>query len=294
MIKKQLGFVLKYSGLLFLFREIVWKRKVTILLYHNPTPRSFENHIEFLRGEYNFISLDAFVRALYKKNWSEIPDYACVITFDDGHKRNYNLLNTIVKYNLRPTLYLCSDLIGSNRAFWWMTSYQNYRELKCLTDEQRLAFLKNDADYFPEKEYGERQALSLLEIGKLKEYINIGSHTKSHPVLINCSKEKSLREIEDSKKDLESFLKVPVKHFSYPNGDYGGRETAYAKKAGYLSARTCDLGWNDIHSDPFCLKIIPVHDGCSVQELPVYLTGMVSYLRYVKYGSFNGMHPCYL
>ncbi len=50
-----------------------------------------------------------------------------------------------------------------------------------------LDSLRNEYDYEPNKEYVEREALRLDEMHKMKNVVNFGSHTKYHPLLINCS-----------------------------------------------------------------------------------------------------------
>ena len=53
---------------------------------------------------------------------------------------------------------------------------------------------------------------------------------------------------------MEQLTGAACEHFAYPNGDYGSREIATLEAAGYKTARTCDIGWNDHKTDPYRLK----------------------------------------
>ena len=64
---------------------------MVIISYHNPKPKIFKKHIEYLKKNYNFISLDKLVDAIHNKDWSAIPSKSLVITIDDGWKENYLL-----------------------------------------------------------------------------------------------------------------------------------------------------------------------------------------------------------
>ena len=79
-------------------------------------------------------------------------------------------------------------------------------------------------------------------------------------------------------------------HFSYPNDDYGESEIALVREAGFLSARTIDLGWNGVKTNPYRRKITGVTDEVSVDILSAQVCGITSYLRYLWSGSLTGKH----
>ena len=79
--------------------------------------------------------------------------------------------------------------------------------------------------------------------------------------------------------------------FSYPIGDYGEREVALARRAGYRSARTIDLGWNTKGTDPFRLKVLGTEDDASISRLASDLTGITGYLARLRLGSLTGRPP---
>lgn len=293
-IKKIIGFIIRFSGIWFLIREVFFRNKVTIILYHNPNPEIFKSHIDYLSKHYNFISLDRLVNAIYNKDSSDIPPKSLVITIDDGFKENYNLLEIFKTYNFCPTIYLCSHIVGTNRIFWFEAGSCDIQKLKRYDDNKRLEALKNKMGYEPQKEYSSRQALNLEELGKMLPYVDFQSHSKFHPVLTTCEDKECLEEIKESKEALEKLLNKKIEHFAYPNGDYSSRETEFLKRCGYKSARTVDIGFNDMNSDPYKLKAIGIEDDACISILCGQITGLFGYIRYFRHGSFKGMRPPFL
>jgi peptidoglycan/xylan/chitin deacetylase (PgdA/CDA1 family) len=282
---------IRMSGLFFLIKKFVSKRKVSIVLYHDPKPEVFRKHIEFLNDNYVFISLDLLVTAIVEKKWELIPDNSLVVTFDDGHIGNYNLLPTIREYDIKPTIYCCSDIITTNRHFWWkevLTSdVQGFKE---MNNQDRLHVLKEKFDFFNSREYLDRQALNLDELQAMSLHLSIGSHTRFHPILTCCSKEEAEAEVLGSKLQLESKIGHVCGHFCYPNGDYDESVVESVKSSGYRSGRTIDVGWNDVNTDPYKLKITGITDDASINQVISQLTGITMYLRYMTKGSFKGLY----
>jgi len=293
-VREIVGLVFRFSGIPMLIRNIFCRNKVTIIFYHNPKPEVFKRHIEYLSKHYNFISLNILIDALYEKNWSIIPKKSLVITIDDGHKGNYLLLSLIKKHNLNPTIYLCSHIINTNRKFWFYAENKNIRYFKEYKNKYRLKVLKERNGYEQIKEYPDRQSLNLKEIREMMPHVDFQSHSRFHPILINCSDKESREEIVESKRILEKLLIKKIYHFSFPNGDYSEREIKYLKNCGYKSARTLDIGWNDVNTDPYRLKAMVIEDDASINILCVQIIGLFRYFNYFLHGSFNGRHPAYL
>jgi hypothetical protein len=93
---------------------------------------------------------------------------------------------------------------------------------------------------------------------------------------------------------LGELLNKKIEHFAYPNGDYSIREIKFLKECGYKSARTLDIGFNDINSNPFKLKAMGVEDDASINILCGQIIGLFGYIRYFRYGSFKRRHPPFL
>ena len=86
--------------------------------------------------------------------------------------------------------------------------------------------------------------LSVEDIQKLslEPLVTIGSHSVSHEILPNLSRNELEKEISMSKCMLEQWIHKPVKHFAYPDGKYDLTVAELVKKAGYKTASRIGLG----------------------------------------------------
>jgi peptidoglycan/xylan/chitin deacetylase (PgdA/CDA1 family) len=287
-ISSAIAALVRLTGIGMLVRHTIARRRVSILLYHDPTPEHFERHLQYLSTRYNFVSLGEVVDAMTKGRWSDLPDRALVFTFDDGHVGNAELLELFVRYEVRPTIYVCSQLIDTNRHFWFM-DVKDPVKLMPLANGDRMAALEQ-AGFSPTKDYPQRQALNAEEVERMGEVVDIAAHTRFHPILPACSDEEATLEISASRTEIEQLTGQPCLDFSYPNGDYGEREVELAKKAGYRSARTVDLGWNSATTNRFLLKCLGTSDYASINRLAGDLSGVSGWIARLKVGSLRGRH----
>ena len=276
-LKNVIASVIYLSGMPFLIREWLCRDKVAILMYHDAEPVVFRKHLAYLARHYTFISLDRLVDAIYQSDFSQIPPKSLVMTIDDGHAGNFALLPIFKEFGLRPTLYVCTQLINTHRHFWFKIagiSKKDKAQLKRITNEERLARLKQDAAFEQEKEFLERQALNLAELTAMAPHVDFQPHTQFHPILPQCTATECEQEILESKRDLERLLGGTCNHFSYPNGDYSAREIAVVTAAGFRSARTTEIGWNTVKTAPYRLKSIPMTDDAGFLLFRAELTGI--------------------
>jgi len=207
-----------------------------------------------------------------------IPKNCLIITFDDGHKNNFHLLPIIKKYKIRPTIYVSSQIICSNRKFWWsvVKSEKEIANLKSLENKEKINYLLKEYHFSldDEFEFNERDALSRNEILEMNSYVDFQSHTCYHPILTKCSDDELFFELNESKQMLESLLNKEILHFSYPNGDYDNRVMSMVKSLGYLTARSTDCGWVNTKSNLLNLKIVGVSDKGSLYRLELDLLGL--------------------
>lgn len=262
-LKNLLATLVYLSGIPFLIRERFCRNRVAILMYHDPGAAVFAKHLAYLLRHYTVITLDALVAAIHRQDFSEIPPKSVVITIDDGHAGNIALLPLFKRYAIRPTLYVCTQMINTHRHFWFKIAGYSKRErehLKNVANSERLAHLKHHANFQPEKTYPHRQALNMVEMKEMMKSVDFQPHSRSHPILPRCTETECRQEILESKTDLERLLEIECSHFSYPNGDYTEREIEIVKASGFRSARTTDIGWNTIATAPYQLKVIPITD----------------------------------
>ena len=287
-ISAAIATIVRWSGIGLLVRHTIARRRVSILYYHDPTPEHFERHLKYLSGRYNFVSLGEVVDAMKNDRWADLPNRSLVLTFDDGHRGNAELVDLFARYGVKPTIYICSQLVDTNRHFWFLDVDDPAKFMK-LANGQRMAALE-EVGFSPTKDHSDRQALDSTEIERMREFVDFAGHTRFHPILPACSDAEAEVEIALSRTEIEQVIGKPCLDFSYPNGDYGDREVELVRKAGYRSARTVDLGWNSAGTDPFRLKSLGTSDTASINRLAGDLSGVSGWVARLKVGSLTGRH----
>ena len=84
------------------------------------------------------------------------------------------------------------------------------------------------------------RALNCDELLQLADggLIEIGAHTRHHPMLPQLSLERQTQEIVSSKQDLEELLGRPINGFAYPNGRADENAKRIVRQAGFAFACT--------------------------------------------------------
>lgn len=279
-MKKLLFKALRYSGLPALFRQLVQKNKVTILLFHDLSPEVAEKTFTYLKRRYNIICLNRFIEAAEKKEPVRIPPKALVLTFDDGHIRNYEMLPIIKKLKVPVTIFLCASLLDTRRHFWFnhLNGSLPAAMLKRLPNQERLRKL-SAIGFEQDMEFEKPQALTKQQLAEMQPYINLQSHTMFHPCLPTCDDYEAREEIFNSKQMLLRDFGLDAHVLSYPNGDYSDREIRLARQAGYRCGITVDYGFNTVHSDLFKLKRLSVNDTADLNELSVKASGFWAFFK---------------
>jgi peptidoglycan/xylan/chitin deacetylase (PgdA/CDA1 family) len=237
------------------------------------------------------IALEDYIRAREAGTCRQLPRKALIITYDDGHRSNAALKPVWQTYGVRPTIFLCSGVVGTRRHFWFRhdigsTSTQH---LKSVADEERLRILGTFGFEETREFSDERQALSKAEIEELKGVAELQAHTLYHPLLPRCPAEKARQEIGACKRDLEHGYGLDVYAFSYPNGDYSQAVIDMVRAAGYRCALTIDGGLNSARTDPFRLgRICIPDDAVDVDEILVRASSLWESLRRIVKGPPHG------
>jgi hypothetical protein len=211
------------------------------VFFHNPKKDLFESLIKwFIKNHYNFISVDQLYE-IYAKD-KPFPVNAVLLTVDDGWKENKdNLVAVANKYNIPVTIFINTDPIKNGDGYW--VSYLNHKSpqttshsvdsLKKINNSERVKIV----DELKSMINIPREALTIDELKKIQSAnISLGAHTISHPFLVKCTDEEARHEIKGSRDILENWLGRKVDTFAYPFGNYGDRELALVKAAGYKMA----------------------------------------------------------
>ena len=115
--------------------------------------------------------------------------------------------------------------------------------------------------------------------------VEFGSHTVSHPILSTLDAGALRRELVESKARIEAALGGACLALAYPNGgpgDYGERERAAARDAGYACAVSLGGRLNGPRADLYALDRINInrhHDGPMFRAA---LTGLLGAARRVR------------
>jgi peptidoglycan/xylan/chitin deacetylase (PgdA/CDA1 family) len=272
--------ILRFSGIPILFRELIQRKRVSILLFHDLKAETAEKNFNYLTKKYNVICLNDLIYAINKKDFSTIPKKALIITFDDGHIRNYEMLPIIKKTKVPITIFLCAGLINTNRHFWFKHKHNSIStsELKLVPNEKRLELLSK-VGFKQDKEFESPQAIQKQQIDEMVPFVNMQSHTLFHPILPKCKYNVAKSEIVHSKEILEDNYGLNINAISYPNGDYSDRDIEFSKGSGYKCGITVDYGFNSANTDPFRLKRISVNDTDDLNELIVKASGFWAFIK---------------
>ena len=169
------------------------------------TPDFLKQTIDDYRQQgHQFVSIDEACDII-SKGHTKHP-FVC-LTLDDGYQDNYDIAYPILKQLEVPfTIYVTTGFIDNRHPMWWYTN----EKLGINTESLRTL----DAD----------------------PLCTIGAHTVSHPRLDTLSPEEQKKEIEQSLQELESILRHPIRHFSYPHGAYNADTLKIINDCHFVSA----------------------------------------------------------
>jgi len=224
-----------------------------------------------------------------------LPKKTVVITFDDGFSDNYSLAAAVLEeYGFKAVFFVATSFVESGRSYWFdeirnILSIESNRRhvfdilrrykcddslvssggvintLKSINNDKRHAILVE----IKNSPLIKKQCKSLgfpmnwCEVIKLSSSGHeIGSHTKTHPMLSRLSKEELKEEVCGSKEDIEDHIKKEVVSFSYPFGgydSYNARVIDVVKKAGYLFACNYMSGLYNVDSIDGFFEINRLH-----------------------------------
>ena len=263
--------VARRAGVVAALRRVVARRRVSILVYHDPSADRFESHLRYLSARYSFVSLDRVADSFESGSWKSLPDYPLAITFDDGWRGNAQLVEICQRFRCPITVYACSQIVDTARHYW-STRIRDVDLMRLPNADRIRVLVANGMD--PSRDVdADRQALTRDEAQAMTGIADFGSHTRFHPVLPTCTDEEAREEIELSKEEVEEFSGRGCTHFAYPYGAHGTRERELVVRAGYRTARTIEPGWNHAGSDRFVLRAFSLPDDASVNRLAAELVG---------------------
>jgi peptidoglycan/xylan/chitin deacetylase (PgdA/CDA1 family) len=253
------------------------------------TPEFLESVIVQVRQSgFDIIALDDVPERL--KAAADARPFA-VFTLDDGYKDNRDFAYPVFKRQAVPfTIYVPADFADGRGDLWWLSLEEALRRMDSVTldiDGAVKQFsLKSTAEkdaafdeiYWWLRSIPEDKARGIthrlardanfdpfafcreLVMGwdELRNFaadplVTIGAHTCTHMALAKLSDADARAEMSTSIQRIESELKRPCRHFSYPYGcenSAGEREFAIAAELGLATAVTTRKGLlHSVHSD---------------------------------------------
>ena len=274
-IREIFFFIIRISLVCKIFKYIYQKRSISIYTLHNPKLSTLEKTLGYLKKNYKTISLQNLIEK--RKDIESFPDYSAIVTFDDGFKELHSFAELFKNNNIKPTVFLVSGMVDTNKNFWW-THTSISEKLKQISDSHRIAFLEKKG-YIFSKEYPVRHSLNREEIEEMSPYVDFQSHSLSHPILTQCSDDKSFNEIKESHSSLSLILANKINSFAYPNGNYGEREVSALKSNNYLCGLTCKNGFNNKETSFYELNRISLKDNMGLNEAIVRISGFWGFIK---------------
>jgi peptidoglycan/xylan/chitin deacetylase (PgdA/CDA1 family) len=249
----------------------------------NTSPAVFRQHMQYLKDHgYRTISLDQLVAWLRQPTTDHRPlttDYRSpvVLTFDDGLQNFFTeAFPTMQEHGFTATVFLSTGFIGDTPQ-----PFRPAGHVRSPSSVLRPPF---------------SDCLAWTEVRELhKAGIEFGSHTVSHPKLVDLSWKLIESELRDSRSQLEYRLESPVAHFCYPyafpqaNKGFCHRFSEILHETGYESCCTTQLGrvrlaavkLSTLNSQPstLFLKRLPANEMDTPDLLEAKLCGSYDWLN---------------
>ena len=229
-------------------------------------PKVFADQMAMLRAEgYQAVTLTAGLETLQSWMTNGKGNFPrCVaVTFDDGFRDFYTVAFPILQqHEFAATMFLPTSYIGQQA--------RRFKSRECLTWSE---------------------VKELHRVG-----MEFGSHTVTHPRLVELDWPDIEKEMNDSKAQIDDHLGVPAKAFAYPyafpeaNQDFVQHFRQLLGKAGYRSSVTTKIGRAHPGDDRLCLKRLPVNSGDDTPLFRAKLHGAYDWLSWPQAFSKTARH----
>jgi peptidoglycan/xylan/chitin deacetylase (PgdA/CDA1 family) len=240
---------------------------------------------------FGVLGMDQLLEQLDRPSAASRP--AAVVTFDDGFANNFDVAEVMSRLRLPWTVFVSVGEIGENRTMWlpefsllmlhgdaarveaegasWPLKTRSEREashralrgrLKALPARARNAAMEEIRRQFPAgqtqrllERFPTMRMLNWDELRQLRAAgVEIGSHGVHHEA--HHPKQPAadrMRELHESRRELEAQLSRPCRAFAFPNGDYVPESPAELANAGYSVGFTTEPGTVEGSSQRFLL-----------------------------------------
>jgi peptidoglycan/xylan/chitin deacetylase (PgdA/CDA1 family) len=254
----------------------------------DPTARQFEQQMQVLSTCFAPLALADAVDRLAS---GTLPPRAVAVTFDDGYADNVDVALPILKQSGVPATFFIATAYLDGSRMWNDRVVEAVRASRDVAldagpvslgrlplssvDERRHAIqaLLAALKHLPpaereartselERRLGGTSATRLMmdEDGVRTLHragMDIGAHTRTHPILTALSAQEARSEIVQSRDDLRAIVGSDVPLFAYPNGkpggDYRSEHVRMVEEAGFRAAFSTAAGIAHAGADRFQL-----------------------------------------
>ncbi len=208
-----------------------------VLCYHAVSnAQRFSQHMAVLNRSAEVLGLGQLLAEKHKHH-SLSTRPRVLITFDDGDPSVLDRAAPVLASHGMPSaLFVVTDWIGSRTEPWWVTSSRAWQQnsnleihgqrfsssqaliarLKTLPDTDRKTFVSEHVSASRPARNPEWSELSAA----MKQGMEIGAHSVSHPCLDMCSAEQVQREVSGSIATVKKQLGFAQVAFALPNGNF--------------------------------------------------------------------------
>ncbi|UCH33714.1 MAG: polysaccharide deacetylase family protein [Armatimonadota bacterium] len=257
------------------------------------TVETFRAHMECIAERYTPVPLSEAVARLGRG--APLPRRACAVTFDDGWRDNFrNAYPILREIGIPATIFVATSYVGTERPLWTRRAAHVIGEA-LRRGEARLVqdALDQDGPGLSSPaigtSHGVKPIVSLLKrlpAGRRERIVSgiaaalgcasvgdswltwdelrhmsergvaVGSHTRTHAILIAESPERVRDELAGSRADIETHVGAAPVAFCYPDGAWDERVEAMVRDTGYACACSTDPGMARAGGNPYHLPRI--------------------------------------
>jgi peptidoglycan/xylan/chitin deacetylase (PgdA/CDA1 family) len=242
-----------------------------------PDARRFAQVLDWARSWFNVLPLPDAVGRFRN---GTLPARAAAITFDDGYADNCTVALPILRqHRMHATFFIATAFLNGGRM-WNDTVIESVRRVTtpqldlgaanlgvCRTGSatekrETIEAILDATKYLPRDERdrvveaiaaaaGSPLPDDLMmnddQVRRLRDAgMEIGAHTRTHPILANCAPSVAEAEIAKGRDDLSALLGDAPRLFAYPNGkprrDYDASHVDMVRRVGFDAAVSTSSG----------------------------------------------------
>lgn len=290
-----------------------------ILMYHNFCAPSVNErgalNVEAVRAQFDYFQRHFRVVPLLEivnqlTSAKGVDSHSLALTIDDGRRNCYEFLFPLLKeYRFPATFFVVSSFIRGEDWIWtdkvlWLSEQSQppeqlisgkldelFRALNRMRPEARNAEIQSMAAgakiTIPKQPLGKYAACTWSELREMADsgFVDIGSHTMTHPILSSITDEESWRELTESRRQIENGIGKKITSFCVPNGmpgDYRPSQLRQVAETGYACNVLATFGLVENGADPYRLQRMGMGSKSEPVEFAKFVDGVEYYQQSLK------------